>query len=386
MLESENLLARLLSCCSITPNDAGCIGILEDYFKIEARLLNRGDTTNAYFELGDGDQTLLFVGHTDVVNPGPTDQWHHPPFSYTGTNPIIARGIVDMKGAIWAFCQAAKQYVKKHPGKIVILLTSDEEGDGKDGMQYAIQKLVHEKFSANWAIVGEPTSVNTVGDYFKHARRGSYTIYIHLQGKQGHSAYPQHGWKPEDPLQCFLIEIQKLKNSLPQYNDLSIFSINSSTHTSNIIPANITVGVNIRYNNIKVVEHFKSLCKKHTSRISLKPGALPYTSDPQTLKKALKDAIYSVTGIQSQSTCLGGTSDARFLSPITNEIIEFGLRSEYAHQINEQATVEELTTLQAIYTRLLHNLFDSSTKVDEKSQLALTKSHYASITKKTENI
>ena len=356
MIENENFLAQLLKCHSVTPNDAGCIEHITAFLNQSPADYSHEDTRNVYYEFGQGDKCFLFVGHTDVVPSGPKDLWDEEPFDYYSNDPVIARGIVDMKGAIWAFCTALNKHLSQLNCKVGILLTSDEEGDGIHGVQHVIPLLQEKGYIANWALVGEPTSVHTVGDYYKHARRGSYTLNIQLHGQQGHSAYPHYAWEPEKALSALLDDIKNFKTKLPKNHDLSLVSIQSSTQTSNIIPATIQLVVNIRYSQPEVIEQFIQLCQQHQCLVEKKPGAQPYESNPKHLKNALVQAIQNVTGIHAKSTNLGGTSDARFLSPIAEEIIEFGLRSEYAHQANEQAYKHELVQLVNIYDKLIKTL------------------------------
>ena len=360
MLPDEKFLSQLLSCPSITPNDAGASEIIAQYLGISPLILDKNQTTNRLFEIQGQhpkpEKYLLFVGHTDVVPPGPLEQWNNPPFEYQHSDPIIARGIVDMKGAIWAFCCAAKNKAPDLNATIGILLTSDEEGDGIDGIQTVVQDLQQKSFYADYALVGEPTSIHQVGDCYKHARRGSFTIYASIHGRQGHTAYPQNSWSPSIPLQKLLLAFTQYKQSLPQNHDASIFSMSTPTHTSNIIPDSVQIGINIRYFDPAVITDCIKLLKQHSATITEQPGAKPYASQPTDSKLALEKAIKDTVNLQAKPSTLGGTSDARFLAPITGEIIEFGLRSEYAHHINEQATHQDLNDLRLIYEKFLINL------------------------------
>lgn len=360
MLPDIFFLKHLLQCASVTPDDAGCMDVIAQYLQTTPINYHQGDTNNSYFELGTGDTLFLFVGHTDVVPPGPLDYWDNHPFSCQETNPIIARGIVDMKGAIWAFCHALKTVQHKLKGRVGILLTSDEEGDGQNGMQSVIPKLQQQGFLAQWALVGEPTCVNNIGDYYKHERRGSYTFNITLKGQQGHTAYPDQAWSPNTALSQFLISLQHLQETLPEHHNISLFSVNTSTSTSNIIPQSISIGLNLRYFSKNTIKQCMTVFQQHHAAIQEKPGALPYQAKPIRLKEALEQAVSSVTGLTPQASIKGGTSDARFLKPIAQEIIEFGLRSEYAHKINEQATETELHQLTNIYQELLLNLLSKT--------------------------
>ena len=356
MLHNETLLNNLLSKPSVTPHDKGCIDTIESFFSQKATYLHKGNTHNALLSFGEGKQSLIFVGHTDVVPPGPLTKWQKDPFIYEQSDPIIARGVVDMKGAIWAFCSALLPQIPDLTHKVHILLTSDEEGDGKDGIAYVVPKLLEQGFHTNYALVGEPTSINTVGDCFKHERRGSYTLEVVLEGKQGHTAYPKNAWAPSQMIHDFFEKFLAYKATLPKDHDASLYNITSSTHTSNIIPNSIHIGVNIRYFDIAVVKEFHELFSPIAIKVIHSPGAEPYQSNPKVLKQTLIQSIDHIAAINAAPSRLGGTSDARFLSPIADEIIEFGLRSEFAHHINEQASIKELSTLREIYYHLIKTL------------------------------
>lgn len=352
----NKFLSDLIACPSITPKDSGCIALIAKFLNQTPRLINRGSTSNAYFEFGQGP-LLLFVGHTDVVPPGPLDLWDHDPFRLQiKNNHYIGRGIVDMKGAVFAFCNAFKATQSQLNGRVGILLTSDEEGTGVDGLAYAIPKL---NIRAHWALVGEPTSIHQMGDTYKHERRGSHYFFLRLKGKQGHIAYPHLATNPSDILKQFLQSIHSLKETFPPDNDLSIYSIETSTHTGNIIPEYITIKLNLRYKDASTISQCQKLLQIYDTGYQNEIGAKPYYSNSKQIQIALTQAIKDITGIQAQSSKLGGTSDARFLPPIADEIIEFGLRSYYAHQINEQAPIQDISNLQKIYEKLLLNLLSN---------------------------
>lgn len=356
MLPHENLLIDLLSQPSITPDDQGCMAIINEFFKTPPRYFNQGDTHNALWTFGQGKKHLLFVGHTDVVPPGPLENWHNPPFSPKLSDIIYARGIVDMKGAIWAFCSALKSLIPQLSNQVSILLTSDEEGDGKHGIKAIIPQLIEEGFHCDFAMTGEPTSREQVGDYYKHKRRGSYTLELHIIGKQGHSAYPLDAWNPIQSLTAVLSIIETFQTQLQKDHTLSLFSINTPTDTSNIIPKSIKLGLNIRYFNPQIIQELKTALMPVVTHIIERPGALPYQSNPKLLKQALIQSIENITKHTPAASIQGGTSDARFLSAISDEIIEFGLSSLTAHHINEQASQKDLLCLHQIYTDFLFNL------------------------------
>lgn len=356
MLHDELLLKNLLSRPSVTPHDKGCIDTIESFFKQKATYYNQGQTKNALFSFGEGKASLTFVGHTDVVPPGPLTKWQNDPFTYQGNDPVIARGIVDMKGAIWAFCSALLPQIPNLTHQVHILLTSDEEGDGKDGITHVVPQLQEQGFHTNYALVGEPTSIHSVGDCIKHERRGSYMLEVILEGMQGHTAYPKNAWAPSQNIHEFFEKFLAYKATLPQDHDASLYNITSSTHTSNVIPNSIHIGVNIRYFDFNVIQQFLETFSPLAYKIIQTPGAKPYQSNPTILKQTLIQSIHDTTNIEPQSSRLGGTSDARFLSPIADEIIEFGLRSEFAHHINERASIQELNTLREIYAKFIQTL------------------------------
>lgn len=357
MLPDIELLKRLIQTPSVTPADNGCIKLLEDFFNKPALHFNRNKTSNAYIEVGEEGPLFVFVGHTDVVEPGPLDKWTSPPFKLTQTQSgFVGRGMVDMKGAIWAFCSALKAINQKLSYRVGILLTSDEEGDGKDGMQYMVEKLKDLNFYANWALVGEPTSKKHIGDYYKHQRRGSCSFEISLHGRQGHIAYPEQALNPAQHLETLLTDIGQINKNLTNPDHLEIYSIESSTHTSNIIPETILVRANMRYLHEKSPSFVQNKLQGANRSLKTIFGAKPYQSNPSILKKSLTNAIEKHTRLAAQPSISGGASDARFLSPIAKEIIEFGLSSNSAHQINEFSSLDDLLVLQKIYLELMVGL------------------------------
>lgn len=367
MLPDEDLLTELLCQPSITPCDHGCMGIIEDFLKIKPTYFNRNNTCNAFYSVSSYPD-LVFVGHTDVVSPGIEEHWQSSPFPDVVHDPVIARGIVDMKGAIWAFASALKANPRSN---VALLLTSDEEGTGQDGLAYAIDCLRQKDTHIPWALVGEPTSHETLGDYFKHERRGSYTLKVKIHGKQGHTAYPEYAKNPSHTLALLIGHLHEFNEQLPLNHNLEIFSITTSSHTSNIIPGYIELGMNIRYFDIAQVKRLTLLLQTFTNDLTHLPGATPYQSNPQGLKQQLVDAIFDVTGIESQSIISGGTSDARLLSPICSEIIEFGLRSQTAHQVNESSTQHDLITLRNIYSYFLSSLPKTHVSSAKKQKQAI---------------
>ena len=359
ILPDSTLLSSLLKTPSITPKDAGCIPFIVDFLGSHATVqhLNMGSTSNCYIEVGQDGPLLLFVGHTDVVTSGPESLWQSPPFSGNVNEPmIIGRGIVDMKGAIWAFSSALKSCITQLNGRVGLLLTSDEEGDGKQGIASIIPHLQSQGIYAQWAIVGEPTSLEKLGDHYKHQRRGSDHIYATITGQQGHTAYPEQAKNPSNQLIALLAEIESTKQSILSPDDsLEIYSINTSSHVSNMIPASITIRINLRYQHQDLAHKIIDRLKAY-AHIEYIPGAKPYQSNPIQIKEALTQAILKHTGIQSSHYPIGGTSDARHLAPIAKEIIEFGLSAHSAHQTNEHCSSQDLHALRSIYLELIYSL------------------------------
>lgn len=369
-----DLLKKIVSIPSISPNDFGCQDILIDYlrslgFVIEN--LNFKDTKNFFAYKGSG-KSFLFSGHTDVVPPGCLDQWKTPPFhpKLIG-NIFFGRGSSDMKGALVAMLIATESFLKKYPnssGQISWIITSDEESSGINGIKKVVSEFLSRKKNFDYCLLGEPTSENVLGDCIKNGRRGSINGSLIINGIQGHVAYPSFSRNAVHCSLPFLNELINLKwerkKSLSEASiTFNIYNIYIKNAISNIIPGKIFIDFNIRFPSCfskeKIKDRIILLLKKYHLNFSIKWffSSKPYYLKSSFLSKKIIDCIYKITNVKSVIKTSGGTSDGRFLYKISNEIIEFGLINKTIHQANECVNILDILLLCKIYEKLLIDIF-----------------------------
>ncbi|MDC3180977.1 succinyl-diaminopimelate desuccinylase [Gammaproteobacteria bacterium] len=356
-------LERMIEAHSVTPNDAGCKQIIGQFLDLTPKDYSKNETSNYYFETENDGPLLLFLGHTDVVPPGALSQWHTSPFTLSDQqDQLFARGLVDMKGAIWAFAHVMK-YAKPNLLRLGMLLTSDEEGSAIDGIPAMAHLLRQDGIAPDWLLVGEPTSEERIGDTYKSARRGSAHFELCLTGIQGHTAYPQ---KADNPIRKLprLLEIVTHLNTTLKGCDLSIYHIGANSAAENMIPQNLTVKINLRY--LKDQDYHAVHKALHASDHQLKAriSAKPYQSQNNDFEKIIKSISLEVLGYQAQPSIQGGTSDGRWFEKICPNILEYGLKNFSAHQCNETCHKNDLTTLITLYSTLVKKV-DASIKLEE---------------------
>lgn len=367
------LLKDLISRQSITPEDAGCqpllISRLEKLgFKCEVMIFE--DTTNLWARRGTQAPLFCFAGHTDVVPTGPVEQWIYPPFQPTVIDGLLyGRGTADMKSGIAAFMIALESFItthKNHKGSISLLITSDEEGPFINGTTRVIDILEARNEKIDYCIVGEPSSTNFVGDTIKNGRRGSLTADIIVKGVQGHVAYPH---LVENPIHSCLTALTELaQTQWDKGNDyfpptsFQITNFNSGTGASNVVPGDAIIQCNFRYstelNSKQIVERVESILDKQQLNydINWTYNGSPFITQPGQLTDAVSDAILEITGLTTELSTSGGTSDARFIAPTGAQVVEIGPCNATIHKINEYVKVNDLEALVKIYQRTLEKL------------------------------
>jgi succinyl-diaminopimelate desuccinylase len=370
----DPLAQELLKCPSISPVDAGCQELLTQALAplgFKTKQLDFGDVKNLWAIFGNQQQTLLFIGHTDVVPPGPLDQWKFNPFTPTiEDGKLYARGTADMKVAIACMVDACRRFLSQHPEphfNIAFLITSCEEADTLNGTEKAIKLLIEEHHEQiDWCIVGEPSSDKVLGDQIKVGRRGSLSGALTIFGKQGHIAYPHLAENPIHLIAPFLREITQTSwdngTEYFQPTSLQISNIHSGTGVTNVIPGDLHLTFNFRYSpatEAEILKHtVENILKKYSLHydIAWNHSAQPFQSSLNTLHSALQSAIKNVTGSHAVTSTSGGTSDARFIAPYGIETIECGFPNGTIHQINESIDVADIEKLTQIYYRALVNL------------------------------
>ena len=319
---------------------------------------------------GGEARTLVFAGHTDVVPTGPLEQWSSDPFTPSHRDgKLYGRGAADMKTSIAAFVVAVEEFLAAHPDpalSIAFLITSDEEGPATDGTVVVCESLKARGERLDYCIVGEPSSVERIGDMIKNGRRGSMSGKLTVKGVQGHIAYPQLARNPIHQAMPALAELATLEwdwgNDFFQPTSWQISNIHGGTGATNVIPGSVVVDFNFRYSTESTPESLQKLTHEVLDRHGLEytldwvVGGLPFLTTPGDLVGAISDGIRAETGIETELSTTGGTSDGRFISQICPQVIEFGPVNATIHKIDEHVRVADIEPLKNIYRRTLENL------------------------------
>ncbi|MFO7746440.1 MAG: succinyl-diaminopimelate desuccinylase [Orrella sp.] len=358
---------------SVSPEDAGCQVLLMESLSplgFSAETFERSGTTNLWARRGTTGPLVVFAGHTDVVPSGPLDQWHSDPFVPTiKDDKLYGRGAADMKTSIAAFVTAAEEFVMANPnhhGSIALLITSDEEGPATDGTVMVCEALKARGETPDFCIVGEPTSVDSLGDTIKNGRRGSMSGKLRIIGKQGHIAYPHLARNPiheaAPAIQSLVNEVWDAGNEYFPATSFQISNIHGGTGAGNIIPGDVVIDFNFRFSTECTVDTLQSrvrdLLDSHQLQYEIKwtVSGQPFLTPKGELSQALSSAIEAETGIQTSLSTTGGTSDGRFIAQICPQVVEFGPINASIHQINEHIALNELEPLKNIYRRTLEQL------------------------------
>ena len=374
MNPTVELAKELISRASLTPLDEGCQDLISQRLKkIGFNIENMPfeEVKNLWATYGEDGPLFIFLGHTDVVPTGPIDDWKNDPFLPLEENGFLfGRGAADMKGSVAAFVTAIESFVSEHKefnGRIGIMLTSDEEGPSVNGVRKVIQELQKRQEDINWCLVGEPTANDQVGDVIKIGRRGSLGATIKIQGIQGHIAYPKKALNPIHESADAISEITKLewKDETGEFQDsiLQISNLNSGTGASNVIPGDLSFDLNIRFSPSTTEDEIKQSVEKILIGHSLNYSATwnlsgdPFLTKNKGLIEAVQQSISDITGIDTQTSTDGGTSDGRFIAPTGAEVVELGPVNASIHKINECIRSEDLVILSKIYKQILVKLF-----------------------------
>lgn len=369
----------LIRCKSVTPIDAGALDVMQA--KLEGlgftchRLPYTEDGTpdvdNLYARIGTSGPNFCFAGHTDVVPIGDIDDWSVDPFAAEiKDGHLFGRGACDMKCAIACFVSAAGRVIegfgKEIDGSISFLITGDEEGPAINGTRKVLGWLREKGEIIDHCLVGEPTSVEQIGDMAKIGRRGSMNATLTVHGTQGHVAYPHLADNPVPRLLKFLRDVDGLildeGNDFFQASNLEITNIEIGNQATNIIPAKAVGRLNIRFNDSHTGASLSKLLETHRSEISgdnemtINISGESFLTPPGKLSELINSSIKTITGIDTDLSTTGGTSDARFIKDIC-AVSEFGMRNATAHKVDENVRVDEITTLADIYEQILLGYF-----------------------------
>ncbi|MCT2531079.1 succinyl-diaminopimelate desuccinylase [SAR92 clade bacterium H921] len=367
---TKDLIAR----ASVTPDDQGCQQLMIERLQAIGFVVDRlrfDDVDNFWAVRGESGPILCFAGHTDVVPTGPESNWTFPPFDATEhEGQLYGRGAADMKGSLAAMVVAVEQFIAEHPdhgGRIAFLITSDEEGIATNGTVKVVNWLQEQGITPEYCLVGEPSSTNRCGDVIKNGRRGSLGCVMRIKGKQGHVAYPHLASNPihnaSPALTELATEVWDQGNQFFPATSFQISNIHAGTGVTNVIPGELEIVFNFRFST----EVTEQILRQRTEAILDKHGLdydMSWTLNGQAfltaegdLVEAAVDSIRAVTGLETELSTAGGTSDGRFIAPMGTQVVELGPVNATIHQVDENVNIADLDTLTDIYQTLLTKLF-----------------------------
>jgi succinyl-diaminopimelate desuccinylase len=373
MSKTLALTEELIALSSVTPEDKGCQSRLIELLSplgFQCETIQSDKVTNLWARKGTAQPLLVFAGHTDVVPTGPLEQWQSNPFVPTHRDgKLYGRGAADMKTSIAAMVVAVEEFTTTHPNhkdSIGFLITSDEEGPATDGTVVVCDKLKARGEKLDYCIVGEPTSANQLGDMIKNGRRGTMSGKLIVKGIQGHIAYPQLAKNPIHLAAPVLAELaaEKWDDGNEYYLPTSwqMSNIHGGTGASNVIPGEVVIDFNFRFSTASTAEGLQkrvhAILDKHGFDYTLKwtVGGQPFLTPRGNLSDAIAAAIKSETGLETELSTTGGTSDGRFIAQICQQVIEFGPPNGSIHKIDEHVEIRFIDPLKNIYRRTLENL------------------------------
>lgn len=370
----KELLTQLIAFPSITPADEHCQEFMINYLEnlgFTCHVFNQDPVSNFFAVYGASGPLLVFAGHTDVVPIGDENKWDTPPFSLIENEGLLyGRGTADMKGSLACMLVMAKRFLAAYPdfpGRLGFLITSGEEGnDYHLGTPYVMQQLTEQGVHIDYCIVGEPSSTAHVGDVTKVGRRGSLNAVIHIQGTQGHVAYPHLADNPIHKLSPALAQLTSIQwdkgNEYFPPTSMQITYIHSGGYANNIIPGELVLHLNFRYCTEQTEQGLKeqvhSVFNEHhlNPNIEWRLSGEPFLTNKGLLLEACTQAILDKTGIQTELSTSGGTSDGRFIAPYGVEVIELGPVNATIHQVNECVSLNDLEQLEEIYFSVCERL------------------------------
>jgi succinyl-diaminopimelate desuccinylase len=371
--DTLDLTCELIRRRSVTPDDAGCMELIAERllpqgFNLEQ--LDFGDTRNLFMRHGSEAPLLVFLGHTDVVPPGPEEKWQSPPFEPSIRDGLLyGRGAADMKSGVAAMVTALQRFTRDHPGhrgSVAILMTSDEEGAATDGVVKVIDTLTARGEKIDWCLIGEPSSFDRLGDVIRVGRRGSLCGVLTVHGVQGHVAYPDKADNPihraAPALAALTAEVWDQGNAFFPPTSFQISNIQAGTGAENIIPGSLEVSFNFRFSTAvteaELKERVHAILDRHGLRYDLawRLSGAPFLTTGETLIEATQAALEQTLGVRARPDTGGGTSDGRFVAPTGAQVVELGPLNGTIHKIDECIPVEDIDVLSTIYERILINL------------------------------
>ncbi|TDK50048.1 succinyl-diaminopimelate desuccinylase [Antarcticimicrobium luteum] len=376
--DPARLTADLIRCPSVTPEEGGALVLLEERLSaagFTCARADRGGVANLFARWGDKGhvRTFGFNGHTDVVPVGDAAAWTVPPFGAVEKDGVLyGRGATDMKSGVAAFAAAAIDLVTDTPpdGAVVLAITGDEEGDAVDGTVALLDYMAQAGEAMSVCLVGEPTCPETMGEMIKIGRRGSMTAWFTVVGVQGHSAYPHRARNPLPAMARLMDRLasHELDRGTAHFDPstLAVVTIDTGNTATNVIPAQCSGAVNIRFNDTHTGAALTDWLRAEADRVAedfgvavemrVKISGESFLTPPGPLSDLVSAAVQAETGVTPVLSTTGGTSDARFIKDHC-PVVEFGLVGKTMHQVDENVPVDQIHQLKAIYTRILRDYF-----------------------------
>jgi succinyl-diaminopimelate desuccinylase len=367
------LACELIRRPSVTPDDRGCQQLLADRLQplgFQVEHLRFGEVDNLWARRGDDTPLLVFAGHTDVVPPGPPEQWESDPFEPVIRDGVLyGRGAADMKSSLAAMVTACERFIATNPGhrgSLGFLITSDEEGPAVDGTVRVVEHLQARSEHIDYCLVGEPSSEQELGDIAKNGRRGSLNGRLRIRGQQGHVAYPQLAENPIHRAAPALAEL--VGEQWDQGNEFfppttfQISNISGGTGAENVIPGELELMFNLRFSTessaASLRSRVESILDRHRLDYDLqwKLSGEPFLTPAGALVDAASEAIREITGRPTRLSTAGGTSDGRFIAPTGSQVLELGPINATIHKVNECVPAGSVEQLSVIYERILEIL------------------------------
>lgn len=377
MSDVFDLTCDLVARRSITTEDAGCQALVAARLEragFRCEHLRFGQTDNLWATHvgtgGEGGPVLMLLGHTDVVPTGPVDRWASDPFEPTVRDGhLYGRGTADMKASVAAFVVALERFVAAHPdhaGTVGLLLTSDEEGDAIDGVPKVANVFRERGQRIDWCITGEPSSKTALGDLLRVGRRGTLSATLTVKGIQGHVAYPEKARNPIHQTMPALAQLaawrwdEGYENFPP--TSLQISNIHAGTGANNVIPGELQVLFNLRYNPTWTAERLEAQCdailRGHGLEYQIRwhRGGEPFYTPEGPLRAAARDVLTAFAGAPPEENTAGGTSDARFIAPLGAQCVEIGPVNASIHKVDEHVSVADLERLPDLYFAIIQRM------------------------------
>lgn len=371
--EAIALTKALIARPSVTPRDADCQTMMIERLQaigFQCESLRFGEVDNFWATRGETGPTLVFAGHTDVVPTGPEASWDTAPFDPIEKDGyLFGRGAADMKASLAAMVVAAEAFIAGHPdhsGRLGFLITADEEGPAVDGTTKVVETLRNRGEKLDWCVVGEPSSVDQLGDTIKNGRRGSLNGVITVRGIQGHIAYPHLA---DNPIHHAFAALNALADEAwDQGNDffdptsLQFSNINAGTGATNVIPGELTAVFNIRFSteitDVELRRRCESILRAHQLHFDIEwsLSGNPFLTEPGALVQAVSESIEEVVGVTTELSTSGGTSDGRFIATLGTQIVELGPINASIHQRNEHVKIDDIPKLTKIYHGIMVKL------------------------------